>query len=490
MDPIVEYESIPKKQKLAIASEITELYEKVVMKLKEEDFQQGNLISFPEIFEQSFDHGLYVRKEYIDLQSIIKKELESGITPTKKILIVGSPGIGKSAFGIFLFLMAMKRNKNVVYHISQANFMYYFTWNGTKYEVSLDPKSNHKYEGYFDGMETSNYPSNFLRLIYLFASPRKDNYNLFKKDRCYKIYMDPWTKHECEIFAEKINYSDDEWFPKFKLVGGKPRYLFSAKYNLDLLVNDVNKCIPRTFEVLQKEINDVESKAFDEKMKHILYCLHRDVTHPSMYFLMYASVIIEADMENSFNIQYVDKLRSLLMTSDQNLQSWRGKTMERVLLRDLMNREFIIRPLEDKNNLKEQSYSALNARSTKIQAASAIKTDDLQLYLPVSKTFPAIDGIFIIPSTKQVVYVQCTVSKVHPIKSTYLIQNYKDLTDDKRASDGNNGYNFKSYQHILLFLVSEDIYDNFMFQKYEGTTGKRGISYIKQYVGKIINSKS
>ena len=472
-----------------ISTEVEQLWETVVMKFKE-DFKEGMLIHLPgKVFGQSFYKGLYIREEYIYLQNIINKEIELGETPTEKILIIGSPGIGKSVFGVYLFFIGMFEKKNVAY--LNTNFIYYFTWMGSEYKVTKTPLSKQKYEGYVDGKEFDGYDPHYFNRLYLFASPRTENYNHFKKDNCIRLYMNPWSKEECEAFTNLIVSYDKDWLAKFDLVGGKPRYLFSTEYEFDALRDGVKKCIPSNLDDLKKQIKSFEQRVLEDEMKHLLYSLYRDGTHPSIYFLMYSSLAIGVVMENQFHIHSVAEIRSWLRTSHADLQAWRGKEIEKYLLLDIAGKQFTMRPLEDKNrNAKEKTYGPLGAESMIIYAASDIKNNDLKLYVPLSKTFPAIDGVFIIPCTNRVVYVQCTVSKVHPIKSAHLKHIYQNLIDDKRIGDEDTGFNFKTYEHILLFLVTDDVYDNFTFQKYEGTTGKQEIKNIKQYVGKIINSKS
>jgi hypothetical protein len=55
-----------------------------------------------------------------------------------------------------------------------------------------------------------------------------------------------------------------------------------------------------------------------------------------------------------------------------------------------------------------------NAGTKVIEAASEIK-NELCLNIPLSKTFPAIDGVLVVPESKNIIYIQCTVSTNHPI---------------------------------------------------------------------------
>ncbi|KAF1795386.1 hypothetical protein JG687_00003160 [Phytophthora cactorum] len=127
---------------------------------------------------------------------MIEQKLADGTGRIRRILVIGSPGIG----------------------------------NERGYEVSETPLDYRKYEGLFDN-DASGGALNYRRFLhaYVLASPRTRNYHHFVKDSCYTVYMNPWTKAECQSFADIIHLEDqDEWVRRFNFVGGKPRLLFSS----------------------------------------------------------------------------------------------------------------------------------------------------------------------------------------------------------------------------------------------------------------------
>lgn len=124
-------------------------------------------------------------------------------------------------------------------------------------------------------------------------------------------------------------------------------------------------------------------------------------------------------------------------------------------------------------------YGPLNASSTIIQAPSEI-ANEFQLHIPLSKTFPAIDGVLVIPSARHIIFAQSTVSTAHPIKYTPLEHVYEHLAQRQE---------FEGYKFVLLFIVPSDIYGKFAYQHYENGDGKNRSTIhikVKQYVGKII----
>ncbi|KAE9013770.1 hypothetical protein PR001_g15321 [Phytophthora rubi] len=113
--------------------------------------------------------------------------------------------------------------------------------------------------------------------------------------------------------------------------------------------------------------------------------------------------------------------------------------------------------------------------------------NELVLYLPLLKTFPAIDAVLVLPREEtenhegRIVYVQATVAEPVPIQ-------YQRLKDLYRGLASRN--EFAGYTHMLLFMVSDDIYDRFTFQPYKDgdtiTHEKENDFMVTQYVGKII----
>jgi len=49
----------------------------------------------------------------VDVANTIKENLTSDKS-TRRVLVLGSPGIGKSVFGVLLFLLAIKEGKTLL----------------------------------------------------------------------------------------------------------------------------------------------------------------------------------------------------------------------------------------------------------------------------------------------------------------------------------------------------------------------------------------
>jgi hypothetical protein len=268
----------------------------------------GQLIKVPQVLlGVEFPYGLYIREEYKTLQKIITKVLtcKSSIS---KVLILGSPGIGKSTFGVLMCLMAIKERKHIAFKANGSEQIYFCTWNRFEYDVTTYGIDNNKYEGYFDGDErNASFMRNRIFPAFMFPNPGESNYNVFKKDGCQIIYMNPWSQHECLQFAEFFNLEDDCRY-RFRVVGGKVRLLFSPVKDYDALLAAVHANIPEDTNEMHDQVYHVENDSFHDEMKHILYMIFRDDVLPSLSHTVFSSFVVDTMMRTRFPFLPRDEL--------------------------------------------------------------------------------------------------------------------------------------------------------------------------------------
>jgi hypothetical protein len=180
-------------------------------------------------------------------------------------------------------------------------------------------------------------------------------------------------------------------------------------------------------------------------------------------------------MTTKYNINIADETRNMLKVPAPDLQAWRGKNIEKILLQQFATCDVCLKSLEKNAESQEERF---DAPSKIIQAMSEIK-NDLCLYIPVSKTYPSIDAVLVVPTKKVIIFVQATVSVQHPIKLKQL-HSLHDLLKQKTE--------FENYDYKFVFVVSNDIFDNFKLQSFlneNGKVSKKGLK-IPQYAAKIL----
>lgn len=189
----------------------------------------GNLIKCPKssVFENiSLKNGLYVRKEYIDMLSRIGPYLQKYRDDEPwRCLVLGTPGIGKSMFGIYLIMHHILERRNVVYIPLYSTTPIYLTFNSNSEtpQISTHRISNHRYHVIYDGTFKQKPFIPDGKSMVLLSSPRAENYNEFKKLNCKRFYLNPWSKDELQDFVNKSEATFGDYFQRYNVVGGIPR---------------------------------------------------------------------------------------------------------------------------------------------------------------------------------------------------------------------------------------------------------------------------
>lgn len=272
----------------------------------------GKLVAGPKTFFcTSCLNGLFIRQEYVDVAKIIATKFAS-IDSINRVLVVGSPGIGKSMFGIILFLLAIKEKNDVAYRALNGK-THYFTWNKIQYDITIFPVVGKKYVGYFDGNDSGDsLDYNKFDRVFLFASPSNCNYHQFIKEGCFTVYMNPWNKQECTTFAELCSFGNEEWLRKFEVAGGKPRMTFSSCYEYDTLIHRVRKAIPCDLDDLKEIFLLYDQGVFKQGMNHLVFDLYRDDDNPSIFRLKFSSSFVGYAIINRFHAGSVDEIPECL----------------------------------------------------------------------------------------------------------------------------------------------------------------------------------
>lgn len=297
------------------------------------------------------------------------------------------------------------------------------------------------------------------------------------------------------------------WFHKFNIVGGIPRSIFSEDSVEDLLI-DVDTSISNDLDILKSNVDQIsnynQNSMQQVRAPHILFHFFSLAPH-TLPSLIYASRIVDLKVNAKYHILEASRCKTLMMTSNPDLQSWRGKQIENFMLSRLVTCDIRLRLLNSSSRLdahkrlkidaapitrlgeqqakdciklQSSTFSHMPYHSAIIQSVSEISiTQESSIYHPVSKNFPAIDALIVDNDSRTIFYIQCTVSMVHPINYNQMKALYASLSK------------FRNYRHKFIFLVSKDIHTEFVYQPYKSQKklSKARIEDldIDQYVGII-----
>ena len=108
------YAAIPSSKKQRNEASESDLREYITAAEAVSLKKSGTLLDAPiprTIFQTPLDNGLFIREEYVEVSHIIATKIAANNDVIRRVLVLGSPGIGKSVFGVFLFLLAIKEKK-------------------------------------------------------------------------------------------------------------------------------------------------------------------------------------------------------------------------------------------------------------------------------------------------------------------------------------------------------------------------------------------
>lgn len=141
------------------------------------NLEAGRYVAFPQEYLGPIylpHKVLFIRQEYVEIAAITKSKLlledQRMVPRTRRVLILGSPGIGKSLFGWFMFLREVQSKNDVAY--TGNRITYYVTWekDRSNYKITSQPDTEMTYIGLFDGKETNIFCSQKRYLIIVFYS--------------------------------------------------------------------------------------------------------------------------------------------------------------------------------------------------------------------------------------------------------------------------------------------------------------------------------
>lgn len=150
-----------------------------------------------------------------------------------KFIIFGNPGIGKSAFGLYLLFKAIHCNRNVVYITCKYHHAWIFFKDGIVTPISKT--------GNLEALPIVNSPDTVVicdsmkppfvpAFTILITSPRFSHWVEFASaEGCYRLIFPVFSEAELVLMNDKCNKQvpDDIDKERYRAWGGIPRYVLS-----------------------------------------------------------------------------------------------------------------------------------------------------------------------------------------------------------------------------------------------------------------------
>ena len=209
---------------------------------------------------------LYICEVYANFEQKIE-DLEYGQT----VVISGTPGIGKSCLGIYLFIKAIQKQQPVAIRIYKKTYIF------LEDRALFGGGSEHKLQAgankilYLYDCERDDIvpyaPYRNCKLV-VFSSPDFNKYkDMVNKKHAEVLYMPVWTENELLVVAASLAITSSVVKQRFERFGGVPRYVF----HLEL----------KSVEQLQLYAIYNFSKALDELRTNVFSDLSNMLVHNS-----------------------------------------------------------------------------------------------------------------------------------------------------------------------------------------------------------------
>ena len=380
--------------------------------------ESHGFISFRNFIPNTSLNTLYIRDSYRKIASSIK----SGIN---KVIITGTPGIGKSLFLIYLLWKLVREGKRVLFVYHPFNIYYdgkggvygfesgnlpsvydLSFWNDTLwclFDCKLKKESS-----------LERFPFELCTFI-LSTSPRREMINDFKKPPAPQYFFMPtWEKAELKAIAPVFDKSD-EWEERFVILGGIPRFVLESTELPAISILEA-ACSEFSLDDCIRKIG--MNSEITDKSKVIHSLVHvKSVSPFTQSSVCFAS-------ETALNVIYREKylknnhkMRELLSSCEGNplTQALCGYIFERYAI-ELLEKggTFACRELvSGKKKSNAPAEGSLEVpRSTKEIEDTILPTQlPNQLYVPKTKNYVAIDAWI-----HGIGAFQMTVGKTHDIK--------------------------------------------------------------------------
>jgi hypothetical protein len=371
---------------------------------------------FNETVPSSTLNRLYIRESYRTISSLIQPMIN-------KVIITGTPGIGKSLFMIYLLWKLVKEGKRVllIYH---PNNIYYDGQGGVFELADIPSVIHHDFWSpdlwvLFDAKgcreeHINSFPYEYCTFI-VSTSPRRGMVNDFRKPPPPQIFCMPlWNEAELETIATVFPRVAN-WHERFKILGGIPRHVLedTSSNPIELLESACRQC----------ELNDcIKIIGLNSTITDTSKVVHSLVHMTSIYpftksSVSYASATALDIIVANKGAEAKHKMIELLESSTGNplTASLCGYIFEPFAL-ELLEKggNFICRQLvHGSKKVKPTDVVLTITPSTRIVVDKVeLGQRHNQLYIPKTKNYTAIDAW--IPGKGA---FQMTVGKTHDIKT-------------------------------------------------------------------------
>eukprot|EP00953_Heterococcus_sp_UTEX-ZZ885_P008874 5265-Heterococcus_DN1.PRE.26 len=409
--------------------------------------------------------SLYVRDCYKGLADCLNDKTSGDI---RRVIITGTPGIGKSCYALYWLYLLCQSNKTVIYQ--RYSDYYYFSGSDV-----FQSRYEHIYDsGYFEQRDVwflcdpdARPYQNCQGITLVFISPDRERYKYFLKAHATIYFMPVWSVEELQFVRSHLftNLSEEHVKLLFLRWGGVPRYVLEYAEDLQqqaLLDEALLRCLSAGVGAVISNAGEVSGSTdtLSDKIIHITTedFISKQLMWASEYvferFLKEQSNLLHRElrafMRASVNIPSLAGIRGILFEPYVHNLMKSGGTFSSRLLTDDTN--------SNTTEILQWTFACHGeVRFDRLKSILTVETE--QYYCPTVTNLAAADAFVVLGD--ELVIFQVTVSLQHPVRM-------KDITDIFECVQ-NSGVQIQ--QCTLVFLVPTSSFHEFKAQQFHTVNG-------------------
>mmetsp|Transcript_23252 Transcript_23252/g.45290 ORF Transcript_23252/g.45290 Transcript_23252/m.45290 type:complete len:933 (+) Transcript_23252:30-2828(+) len=373
----------------------------------------GKQVGFPGDERNSFGNLLFIRDCYPPLLRRMLDSPRSSQARPASYFLTGTPGIGKTAFGLYFVCVLLAQKRSVLYQRAKMESSWLLCWEGDQAKA---------YEYISGSTEWRRLVNNFLDEgawyivdsiepisckylpVLMISSPDPDiSKDWVKQYSARELWMPMPSVEDVEVLKGFVSsdLTKADFDTRLQWAGTSARLVLSKKESLSVLKalqKKVEEALAQvSLDIFQSSLLLPEAS---RSLSHLI--VHHDVVRPQAgeewnfeeYTLRFASEFIETRVLEALVTRHCDQLWQMVNTPDawRWMPTARGTFFEALVLRKLARNE----PMQARRITETSATQKVAFNHTgekRFEKLDDVRLSEGQLWVPTSQNFESIDAL-------------------------------------------------------------------------------------------------
>ena len=288
-------------------------------------------------------------------------------------IVTGNPGIGKSRSMSYLLRLLLQKKKIIVYEVKKDEAAHIFmpqedgsykVWSCEYFRPSACSHLKNPDNYYLIDPDTPSSPTNVVSHTVLCASPNISHYKEFQKRPGVLLWLMPtWKKEELKCLQNELEINgycleDDEFEKRYKMFGGRIRYIYCAleeydKYFMHLENSIEDLKLDQLIKGLSHQVIDVRQSKEEGPSMLFAYDVSGTVGH---YRMTSQNISVSVASEGVRQLLAVKYWKMIMETLNPNNANYSGNSIQNGRLFELISSVYLEFPVSLKAYDKEHHH--------------------------------------------------------------------------------------------------------------------------------------